>query len=204
MPWQRSLCCGTPGAIDGQRIFVVGHSLGGMLVPRIADLDSGIAGFIIMAGATEPIEDMMLVQTSYVSMLDGVVTEGEQAVLDQLILQVDRVKALSDSSPATEFILGAPAPYWLDLRGYDPASAAADIDRPMLVLQGERDYQVTSDHLERWREALSSSDDVEFAVYPTLNHLFIAESYLFHLLAGWAPVRVEINKCRFAFFLSQS
>lgn len=161
------------GAIDRQRIFVVGHSLGGMLVPRIAALDSGIAGFIIMAGATEPIEDMMLIQTSYLSMLDGVVTEDEQAVLDQLKLQVDRVKALSDGSPATELILGAPATYWLDLRGYDPASAAADIDRPILVLQGDRDYQVTPDHLERWREALSSLDSVEFAVYPTLNHLFI-------------------------------
>lgn len=44
--------------IDPKRIFVLGHSLGGMLVPRIGLADKGgIAGFIIFAGATRPLED---------------------------------------------------------------------------------------------------------------------------------------------------
>lgn len=29
-----------------------------------------------------------------------------------------------------------PAPYWLDLRGYDPAAAAAMLGKPMLIVQG--------------------------------------------------------------------
>src|SRR4051812_15353230 len=46
--------------IDKKRVFVLGHSLGGMLVPRIAKLDQNIAGFVIMAGPTKPLEDAIL------------------------------------------------------------------------------------------------------------------------------------------------
>jgi alpha-beta hydrolase superfamily lysophospholipase len=69
---------------------------------------------------------------------------------------------------------GAPASYWLDLRGYDAPRAASAVAQPMLVLQGERDYQVTMDEFAKWKAALSSRADVTFRSYPSLNHLFIA------------------------------
>ena len=71
-------------------------------------------------------------------------------------------------------ISGAPASYWLDLRGYDPPSAATAREAPMLILQGERDYQVTMAEFAKWKAALGSRRDVTFRSYPTLNHLFIA------------------------------
>jgi pimeloyl-ACP methyl ester carboxylesterase len=52
--------------IDEQKIFVLGHSLGGMLAPRIGMQDSKIAGLIIMAGTTRPIEEVMLEQVNYI------------------------------------------------------------------------------------------------------------------------------------------
>lgn len=149
-----SLLRNTP-TIDAERIVVLGHSLGGMLVPRVAALDPEIAGFVIMAGPTKPIEDLLLEQTLYVASLDGVVSEAEQATLDQLTVMVEQVKALPENAPATEYVLGAPAPYWLDLRDYDPVAAAVDIARPTLVLHGGRDYQVPPDQLEQWRKGLS-------------------------------------------------
>ncbi len=42
----------------------------------------------------------------------------------------------------------------------------------MLFLQGGRDYQVTPDDLENWKKALGHRPDVEFRLYPKLNHLF--------------------------------
>ena len=66
-----------------------------------------------------------------------------------------------------------PASYWLDLRGYDPPEAAKAIDKPMLLLQGERDYQVTMAEFERWKTALDDRDDVTLKSYRTLNHLFM-------------------------------
>jgi hypothetical protein len=43
----------------------------------------------------------------------------------------------------------------------------------MLVLQGERDYQVTMKDFERWKTTLGGKGNVEFKSYPKLNHLFI-------------------------------
>ena len=84
---------------------------------------------------------------------------------------------LSPSTPAIELPLGTPAPYWLDLRAYDPTAAAAALGKPMLVLQGGRDYQATvADDLARWQAALSGRPDVTIRVYSADNHFFFAGS----------------------------
>lgn len=163
------------GGIDEDRIFVLGHSLGGMLVPRIAARDPGIHGFIILAGAARPLEDLILEQTDYICNLDGTVSEEEKAQLEEVENQVANVKdpGLSEETPAEELPTGFPAKYWLDLRGYQPAEAAKSMDRPVLILQGERDYQVTMDDYGLWERALSSDPDVTLESYPELNHLFM-------------------------------
>jgi len=43
----------------------------------------------------------------------------------------------------------------------------------MLILQGERDYQVTMDDFSKWRRALGERSNVKFKSYPGLNHLFM-------------------------------
>ena len=88
--------------------------------------------------------------------------------------QVARVKDpdLSSDTPASE-LLGAPAGYWLDLRGYDPAAVAKDLPQPMLILQGGRDYQVTEADYDGWQAALGDRVDVTLTFYPDLNHLFM-------------------------------
>ena len=43
----------------------------------------------------------------------------------------------------------------------------------MLILQGERDYQVTMEDFAGWKKALESRKDVTFISYPKLNHLFM-------------------------------
>ncbi|MCG2818686.1 MAG: alpha/beta fold hydrolase [Actinomycetia bacterium] len=161
--------------IDAGSVFMLGHSLGGTVIPRIAALDPGIKGLIILAGAARPLEDLLLEQTSYIISLDGTVSEDEKAQLEQLEAQVAKVKDpnLSESTPAAELPPGIPAEYWLDLRGYDPPEVAKSIDRPVLILQGERDYQVTMADYGRWEEALASRNNVTLITYPDLNHLFI-------------------------------
>jgi fermentation-respiration switch protein FrsA (DUF1100 family) len=69
--------------------------------------------------------------------------------------------------------LGAGADYWIDLQGYYPSEAAKSIDRPLLILQGGRDYQVTVKDFDGWKKALSGKDNVEFKLYPAHNHLLI-------------------------------
>lgn len=161
--------------IDPKRVFVLGHSLGGMLVPRIGRLDPNIAGLISLAGATRPLEDVIPVQLAYIFSADGNISPEEQKQIDQAKERVAKIKALKRedlTSPALLF--GAPASYWLDLRGYDPPEAAKTLKQPLLILQGDRDYQVTMEDFGRWSAALATKSNVTLKSYPTLNHLFIA------------------------------
>lgn len=160
--------------IDANRIFVLGHSLGGMLAPRIGKSDAGIAGFVVFAGSTRPLEDLILEQTTYIIGLKGSLSEADKKQLEEMRVQVDKVKNLKKSdTESSESVFAAPPSYWLDLRGYNPPVLARTLDHPMLVLQGERDYQVTMMDFERWKAALGGKSNVEFKSYPKLNHLFI-------------------------------
>jgi uncharacterized protein len=163
----------TPG-IDAKKIFVLGHSLGGTLVPRIGQADPTIAGFIVLAGAVKSLEDAILEQTTYIFSLDGVISTDEQVQLDGLKQLAAKVKGLkpSDIDSATD-LFGAPASYWLDLRDYNPPEVAKSLKQPLLIIQGERDYQVTMDDFRRWQVTLSSRENVTLRSYPKLNHLFI-------------------------------
>lgn len=161
--------------IDAGRVFLLGHSLGGYLVPRIAlsGPPEGIAGFIIMAGLTRTLEDTILDQMTYLYGLAGSLSGESQADLEKVQTDVERIKALEDADRgSTDKILNASPAYWLDLRGYDPADLAKSVTRPLLVLQGGRDYQVKIEDFENWKKALEGRADVEFKLYPRLNHLF--------------------------------
>ena len=160
--------------INPKKIFLLGHSLGGMLIPRIGKLDSKISGFIIIAGTTRPLEDVTLEQFNYIFSLDGQISDDEKKQLEELKEQIAKVKNpnLSRSASAKDLPLGLPASYWLDLRDYNPADAARELKRPLLILQGGRDYQVTTVDFDNWKKALSSRKNVTFKFYPKLNHLF--------------------------------
>ena len=156
--------------IDPKRVFVLGHSLGGTLLPRIGKSDPNLAGLIVLAGAVRPLEDIIVEQARYMASLDGKVTEAEKEQIEKVSRQAAQVKSLTESSDA---VPGAPAKYWLDLRGYNPPQVAAELKQPILVLQGERDYQVTMDDFRLWKQALGSKPNVTLKSYPKLNHLFV-------------------------------
>ena len=161
--------------IDPKRVFVLGHSLGGLVAPRMGQADPKLAGLIILAGSTRPLEDLMIEQTRYLLTLHGKPSDEGQAKLDELVLAAARVKKLTaaDASSST-LLLNAPPRYWLDLREHDPLATARTLKQPLLILQGGRDYQVTEADFNGWRTVLGSKPGVTFKLYPKLNHLFMA------------------------------
>jgi hypothetical protein len=161
--------------VDVRRIFVLGHSLGGMLAPRIAQADSDLAGLIIMAGPTRPLEDLIVEQTIYQLSLHGAQTSEDNTRLENVKREASAIKALTpdDAALTTSSFLGAPPSYWLDLRSYHPAEVARGLKQRMLILWGSRDYQVTWDDLSGWKAALISRANIEISVFTDLNHLFV-------------------------------
>ncbi|MCC7175422.1 MAG: alpha/beta fold hydrolase [Bryobacterales bacterium] len=132
--------------VDPKKVFLLGHSLGGYLGPRIALRDSEVAGLVLLAANARPIETLAREQLRYLGAPSG--------TLDKLLA-------------------AAPASYWADLRAYEPVATAQKVRAPMLILQGERDYQVTMEDFGLWKEGLQSRADVILKSYPKLNHLFL-------------------------------
>jgi dienelactone hydrolase len=141
--------------IDPKRIVVLGHSLGGTLAPRIAAEDHALAGIVIMAGATRPLLEVVRDQLTYLASINpGAGTDVDKGIA-----------ALRSQAPES---------YWKDFDAYNPAQTAATLTIPLLILQGERDYQVSMQDLQGWRDALRGHNNATIKTYPTLNHLFQA------------------------------
>ncbi len=162
-------------AVDPGRVFVAGHSLGGTVAPRVAAAEPSVAGLAILAGGAAPLHWVIVRQVRYLSSLDP--SAPSPSAVEALTRQAQLVDSpdLSPATPATELPLGTPAPYWLDLRGYDAPAAAGALGKPVLVLQGGRDYQATvDDDLPRWQAALADRPGVTINVYPADDHFFFA------------------------------
>jgi dienelactone hydrolase len=160
--------------VDPGRVFVLGHSLGGYATPRIARQDGKLAGAIMLAGNARHIEDISLAQTEFMLKAKGGASPDEQKRLDLLKTEVAKVKSLAPGKDNPPTLMGLPTAYFLDLKGYDPAAVAHRLDIPMLLLQGERDFQVTMEDFGLWKTGLAGAKDITFHSYPALNDLFIA------------------------------
>jgi uncharacterized protein len=161
-----------PG-VDPARVFVLGHSMGGSAAPRVAAAEASVAGMLILAGDTVPLSKAAVRVARYLATVNP--GPDTQAALDLITRQAALVESpdLSPATPTTDLLFGWPASYWLDLRDYDRVATAAALDKPMLILQGARDYQVTvADDLARWQAALAHRRDVTIRVYDADDHMF--------------------------------
>jgi fermentation-respiration switch protein FrsA (DUF1100 family) len=128
----------------------------------------------VLAGMTLPLPEKIVAQTRYVVALDGETSAPERERLEEIEGAVRTLRAALDGTgpdPAGP-VLGAPIGYYRDLEAHDPAAEAAALGLPILVLQGERDYQVTLDDFARWKSALAGKSFACLRTYPELDHLF--------------------------------
>jgi dienelactone hydrolase len=158
--------------IDPARIFVLGHSLGGVAAPEIARRDGKLAGVVMLAASTRPAADLVRDQVDHVRKVDPERGKALDQAYDGLDEALARLKA--GTAGDDETILGAPVRYWKTMDALHPdATLAAMPDLPALILQGGRDYQVTDVDLAAFRKALDGRPNVTVTVYPDLNHIFL-------------------------------
>ena len=161
-------------SIDPKRVFVLGHSQGGMMAPRIAAVSGHVAGLVLMAAPARSLLDIVIEQNRRLAVLDdGKTSATERDAIDQLTEQVRITRdPLTDSASKT--VLGQPVGYWRSVDAVDPVAEARSVALPMLVLQGARDIQVVDADWGRWRAAFHADKRVTFKLYEKLNHLGIA------------------------------
>ena len=157
--------------IDPKRVFVLGHSQGGMMAPRIAAVSGHVAGLVLLAAPARSLLDIVIEQNRRLAVLDdGKTSDAERDAITAIIQQV-RITRDAATDPATKTVMGLPAGYWRSIDSVDPVAEARSVGLPMLVLQGARDIQVVDADWQGWRGAFHADPKVSFKLYETLNHL---------------------------------
>ena len=161
------------GGVDPARIFVLGHSEGAMVAPQAAAAFPGTRGIVMMAPGVRPLDVMLIDQMEFGAKLTGRSADEIAEQTQQLneAFAVIRDPQKKDTPP----FMGAPASYWREVIALDVPKMVRDSKLPILVLQGDEDFQVRKDadfELLKTR-AGTSGGRVTYRSFPGLNHLFM-------------------------------
>lgn len=163
----------TIAGVDQKSVYVFGHSLGGMLAPRLATLSPTLKGIILAAAPARKLADIIIDQNKYIIELSKDTTKATQANLAAAIKEVEksRLVKLAPNMKPDSVVLGLPVSYWIDLNSYDQVATAKKLKQRILVFQGGNDFQVTMADYNIWNTALAKSSNASVKLYPELNHL---------------------------------
>lgn len=165
-------------SVDPHRVFVLGHSLGAQMAPRIAKRDPQLAGVIMLAA--RPLLDVLAEQIREGGQRAGQ-TKAQIAKAEQPVVAEQAILAKADPQHPPKgmsyAIPGAPVPqvYQLSLHDYHQVAVAKSLTVPMLILQGGNDFQVSPiNDFDAWKKALAGKSNVTFHLFPGLSHLFMS------------------------------
>jgi dienelactone hydrolase len=160
------------------RVFELGFGFGGYLMPRIAEADGKLAGMVIVNGNARPLEDLAVEEAQDMGQTLAKTLDPKDPKLAAFKVQLEviqeqaaKVKRLTQGDEDTSALLAKLGPYWLDLKGYDPAGQAKLLGIPMLILQGERAFPVNMKDFAAWKAGLQGMKNVSVKSYPALDRV---------------------------------
>lgn len=166
--------------IDKDNIFIAGHSMGGMLAPRIDAEGGNYKGLILMAGSPRRLEEIMLDQN------EAVMRSGKGMLQWFVKTQVAKISAmfegmyeLSDEEAKEKKVgNGTTLYYFKEMGEHQSSNYLVKLEKPILIMQGEKDFQATLENdFAAYKELLNDKKNVSFRVYENLNHLFVPSVY---------------------------
>ena len=162
--------------VDSARVFIVGHSMGAMLAPRI-DVEGGnYRGLVLMAGTSRRLEEVMIDQNEEVAAQMGApaswIVSRQTKKLKRLF---DGLYDLTDEEAKSKKVGGGTTLYYFKEMGERSVSEyLADLRKPMFVMQGAKDCQVkVAEDFGAYQELLGGRSNVTFRLYEGLNHCFV-------------------------------
>ena len=159
-------------------LYLLGHSQGAMLAPRImaamqTEVGERLRGGVLLAGSPLPMWEIQYHQNlDVLKTLSGEALAQSEALVEA---EVAKATALADM-PAEELqkqtFFGINAYYQADEMSVDAAQTAVDLDLPLFIAQGEKDWQVRpADGVEAWQAKLPQDFDAVYKLYPDMTHM---------------------------------
>ena len=165
--------------INSDGIFILGHSMGAMLAPRIDAEGGDVKGLILMAGTPKRLENIVLRQLkqagesrSFLKWIVGL----EYRIFEK---KFRNLYQMSDEEAVKRKFAGNLSLYYFKEMGRKTAlDYLTETDKPVLIMQGGRDFQVLADDdFKIFQEELRDRNNTEFRLYPNLNHVFVDAIY---------------------------
>ena len=151
-------------------VWVLGHSEGGLVALAAARQPAGICGLVLVAAAGRPIGKVMRAQLHANPANAPILDEADAAIS---ALEAGKPVDASKLNPALAPLFNpAVQTYEIDLFGYDPAKLIAAYQGPVLIVQGERDIQVSVD--DDARKLAAADPRATLALVPGMNHVLKA------------------------------
>jgi alpha-beta hydrolase superfamily lysophospholipase len=161
-----------------EKVYVLGHSMGGGLLAEIGANGADCDGYIVMAGTPRKLYEMSAEQNLLYA--DELEASGNAADAGQIraFVQSEMTKAAQlaglsddDALKAENSVFTMSAWYLRSFESIDTLGLHLRDGKPIMVMQGGRDRQVTENDLALWQSGLSAHPAAKFKLYPTLNHL---------------------------------
>ncbi|MCL1852933.1 MAG: alpha/beta fold hydrolase [Peptococcaceae bacterium] len=159
--------------MDPAKIYVLGHSLGGMLAPRIAD-ETKTAGVIILAGSLRSLVDVIYDQNQH--FIKQMPLTERAALLKEVedeYARLPAVQGMSETEAKQETIFTLPAWYITEMDRYPAKGFLEGSAYPVLVLQGSKDFQIGEKDFDEYVLLAMTRPLMTTKLYPGLNHLFM-------------------------------
>ncbi|MCQ6282759.1 S9 family peptidase [Bacillus sp. EB600] len=167
--------------MDASKIFIIGHSMGGMLAPRIDGEGGNFTGIIIMAGSPRKLEEILMDQNNEVlNSLNKILKIIARKQIASISSKFDNLYNLSDEEAKSTTVLGkyTRAYYFKEMGEHPSVDYLNGLDKPVFILQGEKDFQISIEKdFNGYKKLLGDRPNVTFKLYPNLNHLFMPSVY---------------------------
>lgn len=158
-------------------IFLAGHSLGGTIIPKIAAKSKIVDGLILLAPGIRRLAQISIDQNKYAKEYLGISDEQIDQVTQFFTMILNH--ELDENYPIQP---GLTAGYYYELDHYKPIDDLSEVKKPVLVLQGEEDFQATmeGDFLPL-KERYKDDSHFTFVSLEGINHLLMkVEEGVFH------------------------
>ena len=162
--------------IAPERVFIIGHSMGGILSPRIDAEGGNYAGLIIMAGSPRKLEEIILDQNeAALRSTKGFVNWIVKKQVAKFAAMFDGMYELSDAEAKKKKMGGGTTLYYFKEMGEHAAPTyLSSCEKPILIMQGEKDFQATAKKdFAAYKQLLAGRDNVTFCLYENLSHAFV-------------------------------
>ena len=157
------------------QVYLVGHSMGAMIAPRIAQENTGLfAGIVMLSGTPKTLGDIVLSQNqAIVDALPALTKVFGQIQMLGLRREWENLLNSSEEEAKKLTVFGQPGYYFWEMAQYDAGEILQALDIPALLINGGRDFQVIdADGIDAWN-ALRLPENVRVIYHPELNHLLM-------------------------------